>query len=295
MTTDGAGLARLIERGIDQQAWLDPLAERVQQLLTAAVQQGGPSTRQAKDFLNGTWLGHPLHPALSDAPVGAWVTGMALDLVGAERGADRAITLGVLAALPTAAAGLADWHDQSGKPRRLGLVHAMLNGAGLVCFIGSLIARRSGDRPLGVGLSTAGLALATGGAYLGGELVFAHGTSVDRNAWQPRAEDWQVVGRATELPEGKLSRGEVEVDGSKVPVVLLKRGAQILALGGVCSHMGGPLPEGELLDDQCVVCPWHGSTFDMRDGRVVSGPAAFPQPCYEARERDGNVEVRLKR
>src|SRR5207249_5088649 len=136
------------------------------------VEQGGPQARQVKDFLNGTWLGHPLHPALSDAPIGAWLTGALLDLVGAERGADAALTLGTLAALPTAAAGLADWHDQSGPPRRTGVVHALLNSAGLACFVGSLIARRSGNRALGVGLSTTGLALATGGAYLGGELVY---------------------------------------------------------------------------------------------------------------------------
>jgi nitrite reductase/ring-hydroxylating ferredoxin subunit len=286
-----SNLARVIE----QQDWLDPLGERLQQWLSTAIQQGGPSIRQAKDFLNGTWLGHPLHPALSDAPIGAWLTGMILDLVGEERGADAAVAFGVMAAVPTAASGLADWHDQSGKPRRVGLAHAFLNSAGLACFIGSLVARRSGDRSLGVGLSTAGLALATGGAYLGGDLVFAQGTSIDRNAWEAEPEDWRVAAKGSDLQDGQLAAGEIEVDGSKLPLVLLRTGAEVLALGAVCAHMGGPLAEGQLVDGRCVVCPWHGSTFDMRDGSIVSGPSAFPQPSYEARERNGNVEVRLRR
>src|SRR5256885_12005443 len=125
---ESGGVAQLVERGIEaQQGWLDPLAEQLQQRLSQVIEQGGPTARRIKDALNGTWLGHSLHPALSDVPIGAWLTGSILDLVGARRGADAAITLGVLAAVPTAAAGLADWHDQSGLTRRTGLVHALLN------------------------------------------------------------------------------------------------------------------------------------------------------------------------
>jgi nitrite reductase/ring-hydroxylating ferredoxin subunit len=293
MAVESIGLGRFVERGIDQQQnWLDPAAKQLQQLVSQALQQGGPGARRVKDFLNGVWLGHPLHVALSDAPIGGWVTGAVLDLVGAERGADAAFTFGVLAALPTAAAGLADWVDQADTPRRMGLVHATINSAALGCFVGSLLARGSGNRGLGIRLSTTGLALATVGAYLGGELVYREGTNVDRNAWNPPTEGWLVAARAADLPEGQLAQGEIEVDGQKLPLVLLKKGRSILALGGSCSHMGGPLPEGKLVDDECVQCPWHGSTFDMRDGRVVRGPSAYPQPIYEARERDGNVEVR---
>jgi nitrite reductase/ring-hydroxylating ferredoxin subunit len=296
VTKEAGAVGQAVENAIDSQRdWLDPLGERIQGWLSAALEQGGPSARKVKDFLNGTWLGHSLHPALSDAPVGAWLTGAVLDLVGAEDGADAALTLGVIAAVPTAAAGVADWHDQAGKARRTGLVHAMLNSAGLTCFIASLIARRKNDRALGVGLSTAGLALAIGGAYLGGELVFTQGTSVDRNAWDPESEGWQVAASAPDLVEGQLTKGEIEAEGKKLPLVLLKKGHRVLALGGVCSHMGGPLPEGELVDGESVKCPWHGSTFDMQDGRIVHGPSAYPQPAYEARQRNGNVEVRLKR
>jgi hypothetical protein len=184
MTLDGGKIAQFVDTGIERQgSWLDPLAERVQGVLSQAVEQGGPTGRRVKDFLNGTWLGHPLHPVLTDAAVGAWFTGSMLDLLGEERGADAALGLGIICALPTAASGMADWHDQSDQPRRLGLVHAMLNGGALALFVGSWLARRSGARSLGIGLSTAALSLATGGAYLGGELVYTHGTQRGPTSW----------------------------------------------------------------------------------------------------------------
>jgi nitrite reductase/ring-hydroxylating ferredoxin subunit len=292
MAVESRDFTRVVERGVEaQRDWLDPVAEQIQKLLSGAIEQGGPTARQIKDFLNGTWLGHPLHAALTDVPIGAWTTAAVLDLVGARRGADTAIGLGILAALPTAAAGLADWHDYSGPPRRLGLVHAMTNSAALNCYVGSLLARHSGNRALGVGLSTLGWGLVLFGAYLGGDLSFGKGVQVDRNAWNPPAEGWLVAANAADLTDGQLARGEIEVEGQKLPLVLLKQGREILALGGTCSHMGGPLWEGKL-EDGCVVCPWHGSTFDLESGRVVHGPAASPQPTYEARQRNGNVEVR---
>jgi nitrite reductase/ring-hydroxylating ferredoxin subunit/uncharacterized membrane protein len=295
-TMEGNRVSQMVQSGIDrQQEWLDPLAERVQQWLNSVTQQGGPSARRIKDFLNGTWLGHPLHPVLTDVPIGAWFTGAMLDLVGSSRAADKAFLVGTIAALPTAAAGMADWADQSDEPRRVGMAHALLNGGALTCFLASLLARSSGNRALGIGLSTAGLTLATGGAYLGGELVYDYGTQVDRNAWEPEVTDWQVAARMDSLPEGQLSSGEIDVDGRKLPLVLLKRGQTVLALGGVCSHLGGPLAEGKLVDGQCVECPWHGSTFNLQDGTVVHGPSPYPQPVYETRQRDGNVEVRLKK
>ena len=143
-------------------------------------------------------------------------------------------------------------------------------------------------------MSTTGLALSMGGAYLGGELVYTQGTGVDRNAWDPEDIGWSVAANAADLIEGQLKPGEIEVEGQKLPLVLLKQGRKILALGGRCSHLGGPLAEGKLIDGQCVECPWHGSQFDLQDGHVVHGPAAYPQPVFETRQRNGSVEVRLK-
>src|SRR5438067_8729052 len=80
-----------------QQGWLDPLAETLQSALTAAIEAGGEAARSAKTFLNGSWLGHPLHPAISDLPIGAWTTGLIMDLIGADRAADTCVTIGVVA------------------------------------------------------------------------------------------------------------------------------------------------------------------------------------------------------
>ena len=191
--------------------------------------------------------------------------------------------------------GAADWSDTADEPRRLGLLHALLNTGALSLFIASLFARRSDHRALGIGLSTTGLCLAGFLAWLGGELVYRLGTGVDRTAFMPEVEDFQVAARVDSLVEGKLVGGEITVDGDRIPVVLLKRGSQVLALNGVCSHQGGPLAEGKLLEDDCVECPWHRSRFSIEDGSVRQGPATAPQPAFETRISGENVEVRARR
>src|SRR5919108_6237635 len=136
-----------INEAVDaQQSWLDPLAETLQSAITAALEASGQAGRSFKTFLNGSWLGHPLHPALSDAPVGAWTTSLIMDLLGAHWAADTCVKVGVLAAVPTALAGVADWHDTVDRDRRVGLVHALLNSAALGLFIGSIAARGRGNR-----------------------------------------------------------------------------------------------------------------------------------------------------
>lgn len=288
---------RLVEAGIaSQREALDPPAERLQGSLRALVARGGPPARTVKDILHGIWLGHALHPVLTDVPIGAWSVGLLLDLGDARQAADRVITIGVVSAVPTALAGLADWTDTEDKQRRTGLVHALLNTVALGLYVGSLVARRQGNRTFGVGLSTAGFAVASSSAYLGGELVYAQGTAVSRNAWSPDVEEFHVAARESDLVDGKLGRGEITVDGETVPLVLLRRDGEVLALHGVCSHWGAPLADGRLvMDGAAVECPWHRSTFSLRDGTVLHGPATTPQPRFEARVREGNVEVRRAR
>jgi nitrite reductase/ring-hydroxylating ferredoxin subunit/uncharacterized membrane protein len=278
----------------EQTRTLDDWAGQLQGVLNTAVEQGGPAARRVKNWLNGVWLDHPLHPALTDFTVGAWCTGAVLDLVGIKRGADAAITAGVLSAVPTALSGSADWVDAGGESKRMGFIHAILNTVGLGLMLGSLFARRADQRGLGIVLSTIGLGLASFSAWVGGELVYKLGTNVSRNAFQPGAEQWQAVASADALTPGKLVGAEVEVDGTKVPVVLLKQGASIMAINGTCSHWGGPLAEGKLLDGDCVQCPWHGSQFSMRDGSVLQGPASVPQPTFDVRVQNGQVEVRQR-
>src|SRR5438067_7619105 len=231
----------------DQNQKLDRWSDQLQELMRVGVEQGGPAARRVKNWLNGVWLGHPLHPALTDAAVGAWSAGALLDLVGASGAADAAITVGVLSAVPTALAGAADWSDTSGESRRTGLVHALLNSVALVFMLGSLFARRVERRAIGIGLSTAGLFLSGLSAWLGGHLVFAMGTNVSRTAFEPTVDEFQVVARADALEAGKLFGAEANVDGTKVPLVLLKKGRTIVALSGTCPHWGGPLAEGKLV------------------------------------------------
>jgi nitrite reductase/ring-hydroxylating ferredoxin subunit/uncharacterized membrane protein len=278
----------------DQNEMLDRWSDQLQRLVSVGVEQGGPAARRMKNWLNGVWLGHPLHPALTDVALGAWSTGFLMDVVGARGPADAAMTVGVLSAVPTALAGAADWSDTSGESRRAGLVHALLNSVGLALMVGSLFARRTERRALGVGLSTAGLFLSGISAWLGGHLVFALGTNVSRAAFEPTIDEFQVVARADALEPGKLFGAEANVDGATVPLVLLKRGRAITAISATCTHWGGPLAEGKLVADDCVECPWHGSQFSVADGSVQQGPATVPAHVFEARINKGNVEVRRR-
>ena len=273
---------------------LDSLAKAVQAPLGSFVHESGPLGQTLKDFFHGVWLGHSLHPVLTDIPLGAWTAGVVFDLIGSEAAADASFGLGSLAAVPTAMAGTADWLEITDEQRRLGFVHGLLNAAALGLVVCSLGARARGRRGLGVGLSTVGTSLAALSGWLGGELVYVLGAGASHNAFEPPVTDFQVAAAETDLKDGVLSAGRIRVDDRDVPLVLLRRGDEILALGATCSHAGGPLAEGQLIDGQCVQCPWHRSRFDLRDGTVRQGPATVPQPAFEARIRDGKVEVRQK-
>ena len=278
---------------------VDELGEQLQQAVSAAFESAGGAGASVKDALHGTWLGHALHPALVAVPIGAWTTASFLDLVGARRGADTAIGFGVLAALPTAASGLVDWSYTEGKPRRIGLAHAALNSAALACYGTSWLARRSGHRGVGVALSTLGLSFVGAAGYLGGELSYSLGQGVNRNAWSPEVEqtseqpdDFVAVMSADDLREGVLTEAETTLFDVPVPLVLVRKGAEVFALNARCSHLGGPLAEGKLVDEWCIECPWHASRFDIRDGAVCQGPAVYPQPRFQARIANGTVAVR---
>jgi nitrite reductase/ring-hydroxylating ferredoxin subunit len=206
------------------------------------------------------------------------------------------MTVGVLAAVPTALSGAADWVDTNEEPRRIGLVHALLNSSGLLLVIASLLARRGHQRGLGVGLSTLGLSLVTVSAWLGGELVYRLGTGVSRIAFDPPINDFVAVARIDALEEGKLTAAEATLDGQKFPLALVKQRGSVLAFSGACPHVGGPLAEGKLVQnaqgDLIVECPWHASQFRLSDGTACQGPAAVPIQMYAVRVREGSVEIR---
>jgi nitrite reductase/ring-hydroxylating ferredoxin subunit len=255
-------------------------AETVQDAVKAVPQP-------VRDVLDGVWLGAPLHPALTDVPLGAWTAAAALDVVGSEA-ADDALAVGVVAAMPAALTGLNDWSHLKGEPERLGVRHAVLNSAALALNLGSLALRRKGRRRLARLLSGTAFLGTIYSAHLGGRLSFGLGVRVNHTAFEHPRDRYAPVIDVAELDDGGLHR--VELDGEAVVVARCGDG-DVCAISAVCSHLGGPLDEGER-DGDTVVCPWHGSRFDLRTGAVEHGPAVFPQPVYETRVRAGKVEIR---
>ena len=266
---------------------LDPIGEALGSRLRGALTGG------LKDALSGTWLGHALHPMLTDLVIGSFTSATLLDLLGGERSqpaAERLIVLGIAAYPPTSITGLSDWADSEAaddRVRRVGLVHAAVNGSALSLYAASLLARRRGSRRLGTALGIAGASVLTVGGYLGGHLSHVRGVGVDQTAFDPGPTDWTAAADASLLAEGRPTR--VVVD--ETPVLLLREGDRFFAIHDRCSHRGCSLSEGEVEGDE-IVCGCHGSRFDRRDGSVLHGPATTPQPAFQVRVRDGRVEVR---
>lgn len=264
---------------------LDPLADRLASAVRGALPPGA-----VKNALSGTWIGHAFHPLMTDVPIGSWTSAMVLDLVGgreSRKGADRLVALGLLSSLPTVASGLSDWGDTGGSVRRIGLVHALANGAALALYGGSYAARRTGRRRMGVLLGLAGGGALGAGGFLGGHLSYARGVGVDNTVFEDGPDEWTATVLAGELEDGQPKK----VSAGGIDVLLVRRGERVLALSNACTHRGAPLSDGEL-DGDCVTCPWHGSQFDLEDGSVLRGPATGPQPVWETRVAQGRVEVR---
>jgi nitrite reductase/ring-hydroxylating ferredoxin subunit/uncharacterized membrane protein len=288
---------------INEQKWLKPVETALDATAEVTLNQKNPVAQQVRNVLHGTWLGHPLHPVITDVPIGAWSASTALDLyelsTGDETfspGADAAVAIGLIGAAGAAVAGLNDWQfANSGdpgignKPKRIGALHAVLNITATLCYLGSWFQRRNGQRREGIITGLAGFCLTMAGAYLGGHLVFKERIGVD-HAPQELPTKFVPVMDEDDLPEGKLKKAKV----SDVPIVMVRRAGRIFALADTCAHMGGPLSEGKL-EGLCIRCPWHGSLFSFEDGSAIEGPTAFPQPCFETRVRAGKIEVRERR
>jgi nitrite reductase/ring-hydroxylating ferredoxin subunit len=267
---------------LEQMGWLDSVGGVLDAVLSPLT-----SRRPLMDALHGRWLGHALHPVLSDLPVGFWAAVPLLDAAGADSAADVLDAAGCVAAVAAAATGAADWTVTDGREKRLGLLHGLANSAGLALQIGSLVARLRGQRTAGRALALAGFGVSSAAAYVGGELVFGRGLMVDHTAWLAGPSEWTPV-----LDDAELDAGDtraVEVDGRKV--LLARVGGRVVAMEDACSHAGGPLSEGTV-DGDVVECPWHGSRFCLSDGSVTRGPATFPQLRLEARVANGRIEVR---
>jgi nitrite reductase/ring-hydroxylating ferredoxin subunit/uncharacterized membrane protein len=253
--------------------------------------------RPLQSLLNGTWLGHAIHPVVTDVVVGAWTVVLVFDVIGfvvpgagLGQAAEIALWVGVLAAIGAIATGLTDFKDSFGAEQRIGCLHALVMTTTTAVYVVSGLLRLTGpvDSAAARIVAIAGFVLVSAGGYLGGEMSFAFGSAVDRNAFTEPLGKFAAAGALADLQPG-LNR--VVVKGR--PIMFVRTGDDLLALGAVCSHAGGPLEKGELCDGE-ITCPWHGSRFRVADGEVRRGPATFPQPAYEVRVTDGQVEVRSR-
>lgn len=282
---------------IAQQEWLDTASKKLGPAVLKAFEAGGETGQKIKNFLHGTWLGHPLHPIITDVPVGAWSAAAILDameLAGKKKyapGADAAIAIGLVGAVGSAVSGITDWSGTTQKKSKVGLMHGILNLSATALYTTSYFLRKNkGSRKTAIGLAMLGYGITSAAAYLGGHLVYVEQVGVDHTATAAEyPEDFVAV-----LPENELADNSMKrVEAGEVPVLLAKQNGEIFAIAHTCSHLGGPLSEGDLLEDCKVRCPWHDSVFCLKDGSVVDGPATEPQPKFEVCVNNGQIEVKL--
>jgi len=277
----------LLDR-LDTLRVLDRIGDPLQRAVLSAPQR-------VRDALHGVWLGHPVHPAAVQVPVGAWMSAAVLDAIpGAGPAATVLVGVGTATAVPSAISGLNDWASLSTEARRVGLVHATANAIATSLYAGSLAARLTGSHRLGRRLAYAGLGTASLGAYLGGHLSYRHAAGVNQAVPSLRQipEGWHDLCEYRTLTEGKPRVAHV----GGVPVLVTRMAGTVSALIERCGHETGPLGQGEVTrvdGADCVVCPWHGSTFRLSDGVVVHGPAATDQPRLQVRIVNDCVQVSL--
>lgn len=270
---------------------LDPAARAYKKAIDAVFR--GETVR---DALHGVWFGHPVHPVVVQVPLGAWISATVLDLLPGNRaGSRRLVGLGILSFPVAAATGGVDYSDLHPQQQRMGVAHAAGNVLAVGLQLASWRARGQGRQARGAGLSLAALTVGGLGAYLGGHLAYRQAAGVNHAEEAPHLlpEDWTRLATLDELPDGEPVRREV----GQVPVFVLRRGREVDVLYDLCSHLSGPLSEGDLSGagaEVCVTCPWHGSRFRVRDGAVMAGPTTHPQPVLDvAVDPDGTVRVRL--
>ena len=284
----GRLLARLVAA---QDVWARPLGDFNHRWLSALF---GP-IRPVKDLLNGTWLGHPLHPAATDIPIGSLLVTVLLDIAGQPAAADIALVATILFMLAAAVSGAADYVDTDETARIRATTHATLMVVALLLLLVSIGIRATGptDRTIPIALSIIAFLIVTAGAYIGGDVVFVLGNMVSRHAFRGAGTKWikldtGEISDLSMLPDATPTKARAGIND----LVLVRLDGTIHAVHAVCAHAGGPLAQGTVVDG-CIQCPWHGSRFRMTDGHVRRGPAVYDQPSYEIRGTEGGgYEVR---
>lgn len=245
---------------------LEPLVRRIE----AARELDGPakaigkaargklSDGAIKDALSGTWLGHALHPLLTDVVIGSFLSTTVLDLLGGDESGTagrRLLTVGVLAYPPAALTGLSDWADteiSDDAVRRVGIVHVGSNATALTLYTASLVSRRRGRRSQARLFSLLGGSALMLGGYLGGHMTLIQGVGADQTVFDRGPSDWTSAGAAAGVPDGIPKR--VVVDDT--PVLLLRDGDELFAIHDRCSHRGCSLSEGSIEGEE-IVCGCH--------------------------------------
>jgi uncharacterized membrane protein len=174
-TVDAAPAAVRWVRGMEEATGIDALVRRLEP--AAAWLTASPGRR---DLLQGKWLGHALHPLLTDLPIGAYTCASLLDLTGGRESraaADRLIAVGLLSTPPAVVTGLAEWSETARGSRRVGAVHAISNTAATLTYLASWRARRRDRRAAGIAWALAGTGILSFSGFLGAHLVAARKVS----------------------------------------------------------------------------------------------------------------------
>lgn len=280
--------------------WAKPfigLSNGVASATSAAFRALGGPGRLLQDFLNGSWLGHALHPVLTDVVVGGATVVVMFDILRVAFGVTGLTTAGTwvlgltaVSALGAIVTGLTDFKDTGpgSAGRNVAGLHGLINVVATLLFLVALYLRLV-DRTNWAALTfVIGYGIVSVGAFIGGHVVFKYGEMVNHNAFArgKRAKEFTPLVPVAELPEATPTKATF----GTTALVLVRRGDVVHALKESCSHAGGPLAQGTLRDDG-IECPWHGSVFRLADGAVVHGPATSRQVRYDVRISDGQVEV----
>jgi nitrite reductase/ring-hydroxylating ferredoxin subunit len=248
-----------------------------------------------QDFLNGSWLGHSLHPVVVDVVVGGTTAAMLLQVLVWLGIANLhvallwVLALTWLAGLSAIVTGLTDFKDTaSGDERNMVGLHGLTNIVATLLLIAAFLALLPGTDGIGGWLILAGFSVLSVGAFIGGHVVFKYGYMVNRNAFArgKAAKEFTAVLAAAELPEAMPTKAML----GATALVVVRRGDLVFALKDSCSHAGGLLSEGHLAGDT-IVCPLHSSAFRLENGAVRHGPASTRQVAYRARINGDQVEV----